>query len=324
MHNFLFFNVLPVFINLDINYIFTSDSNRRMALYYKIKQTNYLNLSFTVSKHPNIKLSAVNFTFSKELIYREPFEIERDAKQPSAKKVIPTAKKTTPTTKKTTPTPKKTPSKASDSCSDTSSSVAPKKKLSLKRKSSSLNESGLLAEDKDSSNIPKKSKQLSLTDFLTDNSSKIEDKPSRPSRRIVKKIPFDPSIPSVESQPSKKAKSSTIVTRHSTGNIRKESIERESLIVKIPLKSSSSNITKENELQNSKSTTEVKTEVSLIKSKKELSVNKPSNASAKSNVAEKSSESTSTEALLSRTNIKSPKIQNRLKVRLGSQRKTES
>lgn len=284
-------------------------------------KTNYLLIffSFTVSKHPHIKLSAVNFTFAKELIYREPFEIERDAKQPSAKKIC------------ATPTAKKTPSKAlislADSPSDKPSSVESKKKLTLKRKRSSLNESDLLAEDQDttfsSSNTFKKSKQLSLAELLTGNSNKTEDKPSRPSRRIVKKIPFDPSISSVESQPSKKAKSGTIVTRHSTGNI-KESIERASLIVKIPLKSSSSNITKENELQNSVSATELKkSEVSSIKSKKELSVNKPSNASAKSSMPGKSSESTSTETLLSRTNIKSPKIQNRLKVRLGGQRKTE-
>lgn len=259
----------------------------------------------------------MNFTFAKELIYREPFEIERDAKQPSAKKVC------------ATPTAKKTPSKAlispADSPSDKSSSVESKKKLTLKRKRSSLNESSLLADDKDttlsSSNLSKKSKQLSLTEMLTDNSNKTDDKPLRPSRRIVKKVPFDPST---ESQLSKKAKSATITTRHSTGNIKKESIERASLIVKIPLKSSASNITKENELQNSGSATEVKkSEVSSIKSKKELCVNKPSNASAKSSLPEKSSESTSTEALLSRTNIKSPKIQNRLKVRLGGQRKTE-
>lgn len=262
----------------------------------------------------------MNFTFAKELIYREPFEIERDAKQPSAKKVC------------ATPTAKKTPSKAliapADSPSDKSSSVESKKKLTLKRKRSSLNESSLLADDKDttlsSSNLSKKSKQLSLTEMLTDNSNKTDDKPLRPSRRIVKKVPFDPSISSTESQLSKKAKSATITTRHSTGNIKKESIERASLIVKIPLKSSASNITKENELQNSGSATEVKkSEVSSIKSKKELCVNKPSNASAKSSLPEKSSESTSTEALLSRTNIKSPKIQNRLKVRLGGQRKTE-
>ncbi|KAG8176252.1 hypothetical protein JTE90_021349 [Oedothorax gibbosus] len=41
-----------------------------------------------LSRHPEIKLTLENFTFAKELVYRAPFEIERDAKQNSIWKNI--------------------------------------------------------------------------------------------------------------------------------------------------------------------------------------------------------------------------------------------
>ena len=265
----------------------------------------------------------MNFTFAKELIYREPFEIERDAKQPTKRVcTTPTPKKNSKTSIKTTPNKALIP--PVDSTTEPSSPVDSKKKATaVKRKSSLLNETDPSSDDStlNTSSVSKKSKQLSLNECFSDSSKKSEDKPLRPPRKIVKKIPFDNSV---ESQPSKKITSSTVVTRNSSGNIKinikKDPVEREPLVVKIPLKHSSPKINKDNELQNSQSSSEV-----AKKSKKESSVNKPSNNSAKSSSPVKSSstsESMSTESLLSRTNIKSPLIQKRLKVKLG-QRKTE-
>lgn len=78
-----------------------------------------------MSRHSESKLTIENFTYAKELIYREPFEIERSAKQ---KSIVCNSKTGVSDNKKPTPnsTPKTTTSKNSTPKTSTSKTSTPK------------------------------------------------------------------------------------------------------------------------------------------------------------------------------------------------------
>lgn len=151
---------------------------------------------FSVSKHKEIKLSLENFTFAKELIYREPFEIERDARHPVRKPNTSTPSKKNVSAKTPVSVCKKAKVKHENTAqSSISVLISPIKKEYVDTLSD--NTSSSLGDNvrKASKRKHSLSKETTPTTVHEENSSSNCDSDNhnkvRPPRKIVKKIPFD-------------------------------------------------------------------------------------------------------------------------------------
>ncbi|GFQ80133.1 MBD domain-containing protein [Trichonephila clavata] len=129
-----------------------------------------------LSKHPECKLTLENFTFWKECVYREPFEIERSAKQISV---------SASSSKKETPN--QTSIKKFLSSSTTSkSNLTPNESKEKTSKQSLSKKSSVTMKEIHSSESFNGSDNIVSTN--SDNKNCVK---SKPDRKRIKKIPFD-------------------------------------------------------------------------------------------------------------------------------------
>ncbi|GBN06668.1 hypothetical protein AVEN_117098-1 [Araneus ventricosus] len=197
-----------------------SKSGQRMSdVYYfspeGTKLRSMIEISNYLSRHPECTLTIENFTYWKELIYREPFEIQRSAKQKSSfgtpsGKIETSNQASIKKYLQSSTTPKKTSISVGNKSTPASSNAKKNAKTSVSNSDGNIdaNESEKSSKLRVKSPVAPNAKKKA--DESANDSSSIMDtvensdsSSSKPSRRVVKKVPFDNSFDD-KSQPRPK------------------------------------------------------------------------------------------------------------------------